>query len=275
MSNQVTSIITTDKEVANNELRISIRLRTNGFSFLVATTEQELLTFGEADFDFHQPVAQLSEAIKEFFAVNGIATFGCKELRLIVPSDHFAWVPEHLYDSVRDRQYIKMTSQPAFQLGVFHAYSSVLQSYIVFTAPAEIVTAFKVALPGIDVVNQHWVLVNDELLMRSEHRPVVLMHVRNGAGDYEACYNKQLLMSNSFAADNDNELMYHALDVMKTLHLETPDMELAICGNVGREIYGQLQRFFPNVSLYTGSPIRYSNPAFQTFHTYQHALLLS
>ena len=274
MADRVISIITTDKAVATDELRLSICLRTNGFSFSTATIGHELLTFGEAEFDFQRPINQLPQALKDFFATNGIPTFGYRQMRLVVPSEHAVWVPEHLYDASRNRQYVGMVASPNNALGTYHSRSECIKSYMVFTASAEVVTAFKVAMPGIDVMCQHSVLVNEEIMGRSAQHPVVLMHVRDGVGDFEAFYNRQLLLSNSFVANGDDELLYHALEVMKTLHLETPDMELAICGEVGREIYGMLQRYFPNVILYTSRPFTYSNPEFQTFHSYRHTLLL-
>ena len=275
MSDPVTTLITTDKAVANNELRLSICLRPNGFSFCVTTIGQELLTFGETDFDLNRPLAQLTSSLTQFFADHGIPTFGLKQARLIVPSEHFVWVPAHLYDGTRDQQYLDMTSSPEDGLCVCRSYSSLLDSYMVFSAPSNVVTAFKIALPGIDVFCQHSVLVNDLLKQRSTMHPIILMHVRERVGDYEAYYGGQLLLSNSFPAVNDDELVYHALEVMKKLHTETPDMELTICGAVGREIYGLLQHYFPNVTLYTGIPFTYSNPQFQLLHTYKNALLLS
>ena len=275
MPNQVTTIITSDKAVANNELRLSICLRTNGFSFSVVTPTQELLTFGDANFDFLMPLGEMSKAIKSLFDDQGIPAFECRQVRLIVQSDHFVWVPKHLYDPMRDRQYLQMVSNLPMEIGVFHSYNEQIESYMVFTAPVDIVTAFKLAIPGIDVVCHHSVLANDNIQARSVQHPVVLMHVREGVGDFEAYYNNNLLLSNSYPAADQKELLYHALDVMKTLHLETPDMELCICGEVGREIYGMLQHYFPNVTLYTGNHITFSNPQFQTFPTYRHALLLS
>ena len=274
MADHVTSIITTDKAVATDEQRLSICLRTNGFSFSTMTVGQELLTFGEADFELHRPISLLPQAVKSFFEENGIATFGYKDVRLIVPTEHCVWVPEHLYDTARDRHYLGMVTRVEMGSGVFHAYSKCLGSYMVFAAPAEVVTAFRVAMPGIDVVCQHGVLADELLMKRSVQHPVVLMNVRDGAGDYEAFYNNQLLLSNTFTVNDEGELLYHALDVMKKLHLETPDMELAICGKVGRELYGLLQHYFPNVTLYTGHPFTYSNPEFQTFHSYRHVLVL-
>lgn len=239
------------------------------------TLDRTLLTFGEADFDFNLPISQLPLAIKNFFADNNIPTFGCKEVRLIVPSEHTVWIPEHLFDHTHDRQYLKMIADPDSHLGVYHILSEIQHAYAVFTAPADIVTAFKLAMPGIDVVCQHYLLANELASQRSTQHPIIIMNVREGIGDYEAFFNRQLLLSNSYPAKNDSELLYHALDIMKQLHLETPDMELLICGNVGREIYAELQHYFPNVALYTGLPFNFINPEFQTLHTYRHSLLLS
>ena len=282
MVDRVTSIITTDKAVATdnrcttdtNNIRLSICLRANGFSFSTMTTERELLTFGEAEFDLHRPFGQLTEAIKGFFAENGIPTFGCKEVRLVMPSEQCVWVPEHLYDAARDRQYLKMVANVVSDTGVCHAYCKSLNSFMVFAASSDVVTAFKIALPGVDVVCQHAVLVDDALLQRSVQHPVMLMHVRERVGDFEAMFMGRLLLSNSFACGDEGELLYHGLEVMKGLHLETPDMELAICGAVGRELYGRLQHYFPNVTLYTGKPFTYLNPEFQMFHSYRHVLVL-
>lgn len=269
-----TTFITTDKEVPSYEKRLSICLRPNGFSFSIRTLDGILLTVGDTDL----PVCHLGESVKyvkDFFSERGMAAFGLKSMDLIVPSDSFVWIPEQLYDAARDRQYLKLVSRPDSSLGVYHDYSPLLKSYIVFTADATLVTAFKVALPGIDVRCQHSVLANAHLMGRSRQHPLIVLCVRDGKADISAYYNGQLLLSNTQSVATQEDVLYRALEAMKQLHLETPDMELSICGNVGREIYGLLQHYFPNVSLYTGAPLRFENPQFQTLHTYRHVLILS
>lgn len=275
MLNQVTSFFTTDKAVANTEKRLSICLRSNGFSFSVTTLDDLLLTHGDATFDFDRSFSDLSVDIKSFFASIDMPLFGLKQARLVVSSDHFVWIPEHLYDSTRDRRYLSMVSSPQSSLGVYHLQVPLLKSYIVFSASSVIVTAFKLAIPGIDVHCQHSVLVNDMLLRLSTRHPLMLMHVRDSAADFDALYSGQLLLCNSCHFNTQNELLYHAIDVMKQLHLETPDMELAICGNVDRDIFGLLQHYFPNVTLFNSRPITFLNPDFQTLPTYKHVLLLN
>ncbi len=274
MSHIVTTIITSDKAVANNDSRLSICLSANGFSFTIITGE-EIQRFGEVELDFYRPFGEMAKEIKDFFTQIGCTTFGFQQAVLVVPTEHFVWIPEHLHDAVRDRQYLRMVSNPDLGLGVYHIAVPHLESMMVFTANTSVVTAFKLAIPGIDVHCQHSVLVNESLLQKSAQHPVVLMHVHDGVGDFEACFNGQLLLSNSYSAHNDNELLYHAIELMKQLHLETPDMELAICGQVGREIFSMLQHYFPNVTLYTGRPFIYTNPQFHTLPTYRHVMLLS
>lgn len=274
MLDQVTQIIKTDKAVAANQKRLSICLRSNGFSFFTANLDRELLSYGEADFDFDRPMGELTQALKAFLAEQQLSAFSFAQMRLVFCSDHFVWIPEHLYDAARDRQYLHMVSSPESSLGVYHIASRLMQSYMVFSAPAMAVTAFKVALPGVDVHCQHSVLASAELLRRSSAHPLVLMHRRPGRVDFEACYNGKLLFSNTFSSADDTESLYHGLDVMKQLHLETPDMELAICGEVDRSTYAMMQHYFPNVSLYTGEPVTSEHPELQRIPTYKYILNL-
>lgn len=275
MSYKVTTVITSDKAVANNDSRLSICLLANGFSFSVIAGEGEIETFGEVEFDFSLPLASQTQSIKDLFANLGISTFGFRQAVLVVPTDYYVWIPEHLHDPIRDRQYLRMVGRPELSLGVYHIAVPYLQSMMVFAAPTTVVTSFKLAIPGIDVHCQHSVLASQSILRKSAQRPVILMHVREGVGDFEAFFDGRLLLSSSYATQAEDELLYHAIELMKQLHMETPDMELAICGNVGREIFGMLQHYFPNVTLYTGHRLTYTNPQFHTLPTYKHVLLFS
>ena len=270
MLRPVTSILTTSEAVANDVSRLSICLRANGFSFSVATTDGVLLTVGDVQTDDVS-----ASRVAETVAASGGSALGYRQMRLIVPGTQFAWVPEHLFDAAHMHQYLNLVAEVGEGMGVYYSYSPALKSYMVFAAPESVVMSYKVTMPGIDVFNQHSALVSEHLLNKSAGHPVVLLHAREGVADIEAMYNGQLLLSNSFAAADEEELLYHALNVMKRLHLETPDMELSICGNVERSLYARLQHFFPNVTLYTALPYRYLNPEFETLHTYRHALILS
>ena len=275
MSYKVTTIIKSDKAVANNDSRLSICLSANGFSFSIIAGENEIVMFGETDFDLNLPLGEQAQAIKDFFADLGISTFGFKQTTLVVSTDYYVWIPEHLHDPIRNRQYLNMVSSTNLSMGVYHIAVPHLRSMMVFAAPSTVVTSFKLAIPGIDVHSQHSILASEHNKLQSARHPLILMHVREGVGDFEAFYNGQLLLSCSYNAQNESELLYHAIELMKQLHLETPDMEIAICGNVDRRFYATLQHYFPNVTLYTGRTLTYTNPQFHTLPTYKHIMLFS
>ena len=275
MSHPVTTLITTDKAVANNQSRLSICLRPNGFSFSVSTLNGELLTVGDCQTELPAVATDLVRMIVAAIGSGDETALDYNQMQLVVPSPHFVWVPEHLFEPVRDRQYLELVCESEPSANVCRIYSPLLKSFMVFEADADLVTAFKILMPGIDIHCQHSVLVNDILLGRSESHPLMLLHVREGVGDFEAFYNGNLLLSASHPATSDEDHLYQAINIMKRLHLETPDMELAICGQVDRTFYSRLQHFFPNVTLYTGRPFTFTNPEFQTLHTYRHTLILS
>ena len=72
MSQLVTDIITTDRPVANSEKRLSICLRSNGFSFSEVTLSGVLLTFGEAEGQHATSMTSIMADVKALFASVGI-----------------------------------------------------------------------------------------------------------------------------------------------------------------------------------------------------------
>lgn len=274
MPQTVTDIITTDRAVANSDKRLSICLRPNGFSFSVFTNDRLLLTVGDIKTASQLPPDQLVQLVLATEGIDG-DTLDYRQMRLIIPTMQSVWIPAHLYDPSLDRQYLNTVCQPDPEQGIFRTFSPSLNAHLVFTAPTSTVLAFKIAMPGIDVMCQHSILVDTMMSSATSSHPSILLHVRPQAADIQAFYNGRLLLSNSFPAQNHDEALYHALSVMKHLHLETPDMELSICGLVDRDFYTQLQHFFPTVLLHTGTPFTFLNPDFQTLHTYLHTLILS
>jgi len=272
---QVTSYIASDRLVADTMKRLSICLRSNGFSFSWIAEDGWLLGLGEVQCDWNRPTGELARSLKMFVEEQQIDPLSCHQIQLAVPTEHCVWIPDALYEASRDRQYLRTIYVADKLEGVFHIHSQALGAYMVFDAPVDVVSAFKIVFPGIDVQSQHAMLVNKLLLQQSLQQPLLLMHLRDGSWDCEAFFNGKLLLSNSYSAATKDELLFQSLNVMKVLHLETPNMTLLLCGNVDRELYGFLTHYFPNVKLYTGLPLQPAVPQLQQVHTYRHVLILS
>lgn len=262
----------------DSETRLSICLTSDGFSFSLLGGKRTLLALEE-----NLPLPQggsagiAAELLARLDKQYGVSPLGLGGMRLEVPARRFAWVPAHLFDSQRSRQYLDLVGQPNTTAGVLpiHILNKALDAYMVFDANMATVAAFKVSFPGIDVHCSHSLLVTSDLLRDSASHPIMLLHVAHGRADIEAFYSGRLLLSNSFPAATTDDALFPAIDTMKRFHLETPDMELRLCGEVDRAVYARCQRFFPNVGLHLGTPVANADPTTPPVPTYKYPLLLN
>lgn len=264
------TLITTETEPAANDKRLSICLRANGFSFSATTGEGELLTFGEAEGEHAHVMTAAIADVKSFFAEIGIRPLGYKSIELIIMSDNSTWVPDELYTSAANRQYLHLVGCDA--VSVMATPCAALASTAVYEGNDQLAMAFKVALPGLVVMNQHVKMV--QLAQRSATHPVMLTNWRKGRVDVAAYRDGRYLYGNTLVVDNNEEICFRLIEVMKTFGIESTGTELLMCGDVDRELFAQMRPYFPTTTLYTGRATHSSNPAFKGLHTYRHALIL-
>lgn len=266
------SLIITPGEVAAHEKRLSICLRADGFSFSELTASGVLLTFGDAEGRHAASMTTVMSDVKAFFAQAGIRPLGYASIELIVLSDQSAWVPDELYSPAANRQYLKLVGSDATT--IMASPCPALGSTAVYSADDALATAFKVAIPGAVVLNQHVRLASAPFCRRSQDHPVLLAHWRQGCIDYAVYRAGAYLFGNTIPFANDNEALFHTVEIIKSFGLETPDAELLLCGDVDRERFALLRPYFPTATLFTGIHTSLGAPAFKSLHTYRHALIV-
>ncbi len=263
------TLITTGNELASREKRLSICLGANGFSFTETTATGSLLTFGEVEGDHAATMTDVLTDLKMLLPSLGIRPFGYAATELIVISDASVWVPDELFTATATRKYLKLVgSEPPM---VVTCQYKPLESTAVFAADEQVVTAFKVALPGISVINQH---VKMAQYKAPANHPCILTHWRKGRVDVAAFADARYIYGNTLRFSDDNEAVYHIVDVMKSFSLEASGTELLLCGDVGRELYAQARPYFPKVSLFNGTVTQLDSTLFGHLHTYRYALIL-
>lgn len=264
------SLIKTDNGLAPREKRLSICLGANGFSFSETTPAGQLLTFCEAEGAHACSMTEVMTDVKALFASVGIRPWGNVTAELVVLSDESVWVPDELYTATANRKYLKFVgSEP---LTVMTCQCKALASTAVFGANEQVVTAFKVAMPGVSVVNQHVKMAS--LAPRSASHPMLLTHWREGRVDLAAFRDGRYLYGNTLCYNNINEALYHVVDVMKTYALESNSLEVLMCGEVNRDFFAHFRPYFPQVTLFGGTATLDADPTFRKLHTYRHALIL-
>ena len=266
----IRNLITTEGGSASYEKRLSICLVADGFSFAETTTDGVLLTFGEVTGRHAATMTDAAREVKSCFAEAGIRPLGYKQMELIMMSDESVWVPDELYSSLSNRQYMRLVGSEALLL--MTCRSRELASTAVFAAAEHLAMAFKVALPGLVVINQHAKLAS--LAPCSVAHPVLVCHWRKGRVDVAALQDGRYIYGNTLSYRNADDALFHLVEVMKGYGLERSDTELKLCGDVDRDIYARMRPYFPSVTLYTGNHTSFLNPEFKSLHTYKNALIL-
>lgn len=270
MAYRCKTLIATEGDSSTQEKRLSISLVADGFSFSVTSPQGTLISFGEVVGQHASSITDATRDIKALFAEAGIRPLGYKNIELIVVSDENTWVPDELYSSLANRQYLRLLGGTANT--VLSAPCKALGSTMVFSANDHLVMAFKVALPGVNVINQHVKIAS--LVSRSATHPVLVAHWRQGRVDLAAMNEGRYLYGNTLSFTNMDEAVFHVVEVMKTFGMDSPKAELLLCGDVDRELYGRLRPYFPTTTLYSGTATQFASPDFKKLHTYRHALIL-
>ena len=271
MAYTIKTYVTDTVESGSADKRLSISLKPGGFSFTIFAGENHLLTYCDVALDGDGTISSLSSDIKALFADKKLMLFGYSSAEVIACTDLASWLPEHLYEKGRERQYLSMVGKVRDGYTCYSDYSDLLKSYIVFAADSTAVSAFKITFPGIKVRCQYSKLVVPEFVGQTE--PVLLLNMRDGFCDIVASFGSQLHLSNSFATVSIGDAMYKALNVMKSLSMENPDLTLWLCGNIDRDAYNLFSKYFPKVRLHTGHPFTCQNDDLHNLHTYKDILV--
>ena len=264
------TLIATEGDHVSQEKRLSICLEANGFSFSETTPTGKLLTLGVAEGAHAMSITDATREVKAFFSEAGVRALGYKTLELIVMSDASTWVPDELYTMTANRQYLKLVGCNAAT--VMTCRSAALGSTAVFTGNEQLAMAFKVALPGLSVINQHAKMVCVKDMTRSH--PVLFAYWRKGIVDVAACKDGKYLFGNSLKYKGREEAMFRLVEVMKTYGLDDGTAELMLCGDVDRDVYAMMRPYFPKTTLYGGETTRFANDEFKKLRTYKYALIL-
>lgn len=239
------------------------------------------LAFGEVVMDLMRPMSALISDIKTFFSEQHIYPVDFQSLQLVVNSDCYTWIPAELYDSLQQRRYLTAVADVPVGSMVAASKHDALDAYCVYATDASLLTAFKVALPGIECCTQSHALLSDALLQRSTQHPVIVAWLTNSNTHGQMCVDflvlkgGGLLLSTRRTALDAHQLLYTSLNVMKQMDVEVPDMEMLMCGAVERELFMQLRGFFPHIDLYNGVPLQPQHPELARLHVYRYATILS
>lgn len=253
---------------ASHDKRLSICLLADGFSFAQLSMDGELLSFCEAAGQHSSSMTDMTRDLMAYFAEMGVRPLAFRSMSLTLISNESVWVPDEVYQVGSNRHYMRLVGGSGQSLMTAQCPS--LASTAVFSYNDQLPTAFKVALPGLNVANQHVRFA--ALAQQFNGSTVLLSHWRNGYVDLAAYRNGQYVFGNTIPFADESTALFLLIDAMKSYGVESEGTSLLMCGDVSRERYARFRPYFPTVSLFSG--VAKAGARFRTFHAYRHALTL-
>lgn len=275
MAYKINTFISSDTRIQDGDKKLSICLSANGFSFSVISDSNKLLAIGEVACEASKSLGTAMTNIRGAFAELKInpAFFG--EVELIEPVQKFTLVPEHLYKKGEEKALLQTVCEVENARSIVVDYSEKMQLYAIFVTENPMVQTFKFIAPKLKHRCQHEKLIESGLLEKSISRPVLALNVNENTFDIAVFAEQQLKMCNTLQGDSKEDAAFALLNAAQQLSLKRENIELHISGNVDKDWYDCLRKYFAKVVLNTGRKLVFENEEFYHLHTYRYALTLS
>lgn len=267
-------IFASEKVVPSFEQNLTICLQPQRLSCSLTSVRGDLLKLGEYPIADHPSMAEAMGQLKQALADWGVSPIGLNSSRVVVNADSFVWVPDSLYEAGKERQCLAAVCDIPAGASLLCDHNDLVQAQCIFACDSNWASAFKIVLPGVKLRCQHSLFANETTFAKSQGKNLMIVQVREGVSDFIVLSNKSFQMCNTFSADNIDEVVYSALNVVNTLQLGDADWEVMLCGAVDREQAAQVCRFFPTVSLYQGTTVSRITPEVAALFLHQYAVVL-
>lgn len=262
--------IATDKSYPPHEQRLVISAESDNFVLALTTLHGEITTLAKVTYAKDLSMSELMNVIKAVLDEHKIAPLSFSERRLIVDTKQATWIPDHLFEVGNERQYLSILCNVALSQGVFTTHNEALKAHLVFAADNTLVSAFRIAIPRLQIDCQHTVFVTNETLAQSQGRAVMYINMHPDTVDIELLSDKQLLLSNTYPVGSVEEAIYYALSIIKKLNIDETTLQCFTCGNIEESQFQTMVRFLPHLDLYTGCLSLGTDNPFLTVQPYRY-----
>ncbi|MDR0790458.1 MAG: DUF3822 family protein [Bacteroidales bacterium] len=250
MSFSLVQYIKTEDSFLPDEMRLSICLRANGFSFSVIDHSFRLKAVGEFEVDLSQGITSVMRSIKECFASLDIRNLKFEKIKIISLTDKQVWIPYKLYDKTQDKNYIQTVCNVLSSETILSTTIEAIDAVSVFAIPLSHYSGLKVAMPTSKYCSQQEILTRYLFDVSSFATNTFLLHKRGNTFDMLIFKGSNFVFSNSFACANAMDMIYYLLFALSRLEIDVEDINLVITGDqYSNEEFDTLCQYVRNVSF--------------------------
>ena len=225
---------------------LSIRLATDGFSFCIHDSRGQLVAFIHEPLDAENQVIslyQLQEYIKKYPLLNlqyaKVFLMPCTREKLLVP--------DAFYNEHAAMTFYSITQDTHTDDHFLHHHIESLKANLVTTFPESIITFILSHFPQTHIINSAYPFLVESLSRNEEIPPQLFVAIEHQYFDILVMNNKQPVLFNTFDYKNNTDILYHVLNCIQTLEIDSQKVQLTLTGNSPQDALHQLlKRYIPN-----------------------------
>ncbi|MDR1726149.1 MAG: DUF3822 family protein [Bacteroidales bacterium] len=237
-------------EMKLNEMKLSVCLKTNGFSFTFIDSSFHLRAVGEFAVDLSQGISTVMTSIKECFASIDIKNLKFTKTNIINLTNKQVWIPYKLYDSQHDKTYIKTMCDVQSSETILAKIVEAIDAVSIFALPLNHYSGAKIAIPTAKFLSQHEVLARYLFDVASFSSNTFLLYKRDNIFDMLFFKGNTFTFCNSFICENATDMIYYILYALSRLHIDVEDVNFLITGDsYSKEEFNTLRNYLFDVSF--------------------------
>lgn len=231
---------------STSEYYISIRISTNGFSFIIwDPSQKKVIVLYQQEFFINNSDIFLDK-LKSIYSETEMIRLPYKKTSIFysVPEKTIL-IPKEIFSDKRVDEIYNFQCGKNFNEKIIYSESIFIDSFIVFSIPKPIFIFLKEKYPNTIITND---LILTKISQDTEE-PIISVSIYRQSIEILSVEKNQIKYYNTFQYKNDNDLLYYVLGALKTL--DNPPKILFADGNIYRDsdLYKRLSLYFKYVII--------------------------
>ncbi len=243
-----------ETDIVSSQTRLSICLQANGFSFsLIREDSQKLLAVGQFECDLSGSIPTVMTTMRECLNSIGIKMFRFAKIRIVCTTNKSTWIPYKLYDSSKNKEYLRSTATVCENESALSCISEKLDAVNVFAYPVHTHSGVKILFNQAEYCSQYQVLAEYAYDISKFSQNTLIVNKRKGCFDLALFKGNTFTMTNTIKYETTSDMIYNLLFILQQTGVDTEQVKLLLTGDTYTpEELQILRRYVKDVS--------YANP---------------
>lgn len=215
---------------------LSILLSKQGYSYcIVDSVRQKCVVIKNVNFDQVGDNDTFYKNVEDLLKNDAFLNKFYKSVDFIYQSPKSTLVPNALFNREKLKSYFEFNQKLAPYEEIHYNKLKRTEAIIIFSIPSSITTLMVNKFPELNFYHQASTFIDNTLRKANETRNLVAVMVNKNFFDIVVCESGKLFLYNNFVYKNENDFVYHILNVYQQLKIEPSKVPLALSGDIQKD----------------------------------------